>query len=1177
MKKEGKNKKKVIGAIGLATAAVCCFGIAPATSLAGNGFVTKNIVKAYADDTFTTQWKESIEILKEIDGDISTRQNYVEYLFAYINASSAYAMISATVSAEDYFVYEQAGVLIRADAECYAYFANTLSALYTKEDIRWSAKEQYDLNVAYFNSLDSMKQEVMIESTASGKFEEMRAYADSEFTRIQTAMDNVVDAINNIYYNSNGDVVVDSKASLDVVAQAIETIYGVEHSEISAEEVDAIAKYVTQLNEYDQAVLDYNAIVSECEEMDERIINTYNAFTSLNGEYYNKYYTQRIIIETLRNDFDALNRAADDDATTLVVEVSKLVELETTLADIDADKNNVINLISVIPSVFDYTDGYIATVNDAKEAFDSLPEDLKEIAETEIADYAKLTQALKDIDDCAKQVINLVEKANNLQVLYNEGNQKFSSEVNAVAKERTKLAYQKQKVDFDAQCGELLFEMQTKLDNLSAEIKPFIDAVLAIGEVKLSNTLIGSQIGTAYAEYAKLDTTLEQNAVLGYKKSLDEKKAILDELMQEANEWKVAVEKIVLAEKINTQNIEDIKAVELGLEEIKIENLDMYTVISTSGSTYGYATYEALIAERDNLLNSIEELANDMASLSTDLSVIVLDPTVFNQAVVSAMNKFNLLDDSVKGEYFMVESATNKAAYDNYLAALNIYEDVAKFAGDIAGLYDISLVDMTYYDTIIEYNGIYETLSEVNKEILSTQKINSDKTFKEVLDEATVKVSALKEARDSWSNKVYELVGSIEKANWEENLYNVNLEIVNQLKVERLSLDNTDGGLDQVDIDFALIEEIGNKRVNDLNDLIAILDAKAELERTDVADLESIYDIYNYKLDKSQKDLVNYRAFEVLYNKYVFAQNFDEAVLSLYENVVLNGNYTTEVPVTVGILRSIYINFGSEMKALIQEYNRIDEIEAEYNAHVESDGGVLNLTEVYNELLSKIESDGSNLSAEITTLSNKIVEIEKAYAQADKELQSAIENAYKAGDKELLNKIGELQNNLSTIKANLEKADSDIVADIAKVREEIESVKTGLEQLVADTKAELLSEIETLEQSLAQAKEELAKADADNKAELQGKIDALTQTLAELKANLEKADSDIVADIAKVREEIESVKTGLEQLVADTKAELLSEISSLKDSLTTVTIILSIVSGLSAIGVVVLFSIKKKN
>ncbi|MBR5210695.1 MAG: hypothetical protein IKV67_12680, partial [Paludibacteraceae bacterium] len=144
-----------------------------------------------------------------------------------------------------------------------------------------------------------------------------------------------------------------------------------------------------------------------------------------------------------------------------------------------------------------------------------------------------------------------------------------------------------------------------------------------------------------------------------------------------------------------------------------------------------------------------------------------------------------------------------------------------------------------------------------------------------------------------------------------------------------VNLDNTDNSLDVVDADLALIETIANDRITYINDLIEKLDDKGQLEESDIITLESIYDIYNNKFDQTQKDLVDYKTFEVLYNRYVFAQNFDEVVLELKKDVIVNKNYTSEVPITIGILRSVYITFGGEMKALIQEYATLDEIEAD--------------------------------------------------------------------------------------------------------------------------------------------------------------------------------------------------------------------------------------------------------
>ena len=159
MKRKQKNKKKVIGVIGLTTAAFCSFGIASVANVSADTLYGGGVAKVYADevsDVYTTQWNEAIAELKSINGDISTRDNYVKYIYAYNDASDAYSRISATVLPEDEVVWQNAGAIIRKDAESYKYFANTLSKLYANKSIAWSHKVAYDDNVSYYNSLDAI-------------------------------------------------------------------------------------------------------------------------------------------------------------------------------------------------------------------------------------------------------------------------------------------------------------------------------------------------------------------------------------------------------------------------------------------------------------------------------------------------------------------------------------------------------------------------------------------------------------------------------------------------------------------------------------------------------------------------------------------------------------------------------------------------------------------------------------------------------------------------------------------------------------------------------------------------------------------------------------------------------------------------------------------------------------
>ena len=1165
MKKKAKNKKKIVASIGLAAVAACCISAAPATGLANNSLYNDGVVRVYAteDQESIKTWEESIDALES--GDISTYSKYISFVMSFKNAKNVYSKVSATITPEEQLVYDEARALVTIDADYYDYLTITLFNLKENANIKWSEKAEFDNQANRFAGLSAERQE-WLKELIGVEYDGIISYANDEFARIQDALDAVEIAIDNIQYKGK----VDSKSSLDAVGVAIKNVYGVEYTSISKTEVDAMAEYIGdgKLAMYDEALAEYKAIVAECEAFDTRIIDTYNDFTASG-----KYYTERLVIEALHRDYVFLNKGANDDRTTLITESAKIFELVASVKDVDMKVFNLQDLIREIPAEFDYTDAYIAKVVAAREYYDAnIIADLKAVVEASDVDagiqgYTFLCQTEAKIAECKKAVDDLIARAKNLQILLDENNPQFLKEVNAVVQARALLTYQKQKDDFNGECSDLLSQMRAKANNINATVTPVIEAIDGIGEVKLSDSGIAGRINNARTLYNALETELEKNSVSNYNKLVKAEEE-LAALTKEAADWQLAVEDIVIDGKITVDNIIAIDAVEA---TYKSWDTDLAQVVANGGSQFSYDKFTTLISNRNALLGSIATLATDMASISTDLEVISADPTVFTGAVEAAKIAFEALDTTVQAKYFIDDTAENKLAYDNYVAALNLYNNVYKLVGNIINLGNPTAVNMANYNDIYTYLDEYSKLSDENKAIVDNGG------YKATLDSAKATVDALKTLRDEWIESVYALAGDVEKAKWADELYTVDLDAVARLKATRLTLDNTDNGLDVVDADFADIETIGNKRVNDMNNSIATLAAKQQLEKTDVSILESIYDIYNNKLHQTQKDLVDYSTFEVLYNKYVFAQNFDESVLALYEDVVINGNYTSETPITVGILRSIYINFGSEMKALIQEYARIDEIEIKYNEHVEQDGSALNLTAVYNELLSKINADGSNLATEISDLSKQVAEIEKAYVDADMALKDAITKAYESEDEALFEKITALQNNLAQLKTDLEKADSDIISDIANVREEIAEVKGDLEKLVADTKAELLAEIEALEKSLTEAKANLEKADTDNKAELQGKIDALTQSLAQLKTDLEKADSDIISDIANVREEIAEVKGDLEKLVADTKAELLEEIETLNKSLTTITTILSIVSGLTSIGVIILFVKKKKN
>ena len=1177
MKRRVKGKKKVVGSIGLLTAAVCCLGVASADVVMNNNLYEGG-AKVYADSATENKkdavWTNAIAVLESTT--ITDKASYIDFISAYQQAFDAYARVSAgVITQEAQIVYETAMAEIGKEADAATYFTTELQPLVSSNAIKYSHYADFSKNVDVIEALDTDRQGWFKAYVST--YEADVVTANAEFARIEGAMDGVITAIGNIYY-VDGDIVVNSKDSLDDVADAIKEIYGVSYEEISTEEVEAIKGYVTTLGEYDDALIAYDKIVTECEAFDARIVETYNSFTQEEGLNYNKYYTQRTIIENLNSDYLALNKGPDNDCTTLITESAKLDELLASLAAIDADKGIVEANIALIPADFVYEDAYISAVELARKGSEDdtvpgvvdLPDDLQAVAETDIAGYASLVEAEDKIKECKKFVDDLIVREQNLETLYQNGDATFESEVIAVNAEAAKLEG-KQKADFEAACREDLTLQLTRRSNLAKTITPVIDAINAIGEVKLSDNEISTRIDTARDLYDALETDLERNSIYNYE-VLTNAEAELAELLADADEWKKAVEAIVIGEKVTLQNILDINAVEDTFTNDF--DPDMQAVISNSAN-YGYATYETLLAARQTTISAVETLAIDMAAISVDLDEISADPMVFTGAVEAAKLAFDALDATIQNEYFTKDGAVNAAAYANYVEALELYNNVYKLVGSIIALGDGTTVTMNDYVNIYAYIDEYEALSDENKQRVI------DGGYKVILDTAKETVDALKEARDEWTNKVYALVGETAKDVWESDLYSVDLDAIATLKTERVALDNTDGGLDEVDADFAKIEEIGNGRVTVLNEQITVLDVNQPLKNTDIDTLKAIYDIYNNKLHETQQELVDYDTFGVLYNRYVFAQNFDEAVDALYTDVIENGNYTTDVPATIGILRSIYVNFGQEMKDLIQRYKHIQDIEDAYNAHVESEGGVLNLTQVYNDLAKKIaeKGDAETLTTDIANAVTRIATLENSYTTLSGKI-----TALETSDATNTADIATLKADLLALQTALETAEADIVTANSELKRIESEYKVAIETL----KTELQGKIDTLSGQLTTAKTELANADAINKAALEVLITELEGKLNAAKEALDGSDASIVADVealetevANVKAEIEAklaqLKADLEKADADNKAALTAEIENLRKSLTTVTVILSIVSGLAVVGVVLLTVLKKKN
>ncbi len=1135
MSKKVKGKKKVLASVGVVAAAVCCFAATDVATSMADTFSGKPNYVVFAEEVtnWETKWTDSTTSLLTLSNSIATDQSaYTDYVTAYLLARDAYTNLAEKPAQDDpaMLAYAEAQEVVADEVDCYDYVTITLTSKLNAK-VYWSDNAEY---VGYVSKINGLSDFAKVDlSKRAVNYQNKMNEAKTEFDRIEGAIADAELTIANIEYVN----MVDSKASLDVATEKLQLIYNVSYQEIkvsNSTEFEAMHTYVAGLSDYDSALAGYNTIVEECIKFDAKIVDLYNSFTLAEGANYNKYYTQGSLITAIKGEYDALNKGPNDDRTSLIKEYAKIQELlDSYNAEITA-KTNAENAIALIPATFDYTNDYILEVGKARATFDLMSADLQSVAETEVVGYDVLIKAEEDIKICKEEVNKLIEDAKQLETLRNEGSASFTSEVTAVAGRRAKLAYDKQVVDFDAECGALLEEMQASVANLSIGVKPVIDAINAIGDVNLkTNPDIASQIENARDLYDQLETLLEKNAVTNYS-VLTAKEEALSALMQSAEDWKASVLAIVVNNNILTvSNYSEIASVESVYEAF---DADLKYVIAHSAN-YGYSEYDSLISLRTQTNSDIEALANHMNSIPTDLAVISSNVTDFTSAVEKATADLEKFHATIVEEYFTKDGAVNKGAYDNYVSALNIYNNVYKLVGNIIALGDGTTVTMLDYDNVNKYLAKYELLSDENKQIVI------DGGYKTILDTAKTTVDQIKTERDAWIEKVLALAGNVEKDKWDTELYKVELDAITILESERgtFGLNGDAEYLAVADADLAKIKSIGEARVTDLNDNIDVLSSKAQLENDDIDTLLYIEQVYN-KLDDDQKDKVKYAEFVVLYNKYISAQNFDKAVEALYQDVMVKENYTSSVPITIGILRSVYVDFSSEMKALIESYSKIQEIEDAYLAHVDAGEEVLNLTEVYNKLSESLSVDSKDFADQLKQVADKLAEVEKDYKDAD----VALKDAYEKADADLQNEIKKLQDDLNSLKTKLEDADEAIIQDIANVRKEIANVEDGFEKLVEDTKNELKDDIAELASKLDAAKAELTKADLDNKAELLASISDLEKTLNDEVAKLAQADVD---NLATISSEIAKAKSELNKAVADLKAELEDEIKALSDKL----------------------------
>ena len=255
------------------------------------------------------------------------------------------------------------------------------------------------------------------------------------------------------------------------------------------------------------------------------------------------------------------------------------------------------------------------------------------------------------------------------------------------------------------------------------------------------------------------------------------------------------------------------------------------------------------------------------------------------------------------------------------------------------------------------------------------------------------------------------------------------------------------------------------------------------------------------------------------------------------------------------------------------------------------------------ELNAKIESGNSNLSAEISAVSDALASAKSVLEVADGQLKTDLEKVIADGDDALeiaINKVAEdLAAAEERLDAKIESGNSNLSAEIDELYDALASAKSVLEAADATNREELVAKIDTadatldtaikrVQKNLDDAKAELNKAIAEGDNDLEDKITELNKAIDDAKAALTAIDASNKSELGnKIHETYTSLDVAIKAVqknLDEAKKELAAKTEDLeaKDkALQTFIIIVCVMSGVTLCGggafVVWFFLDRKKN
>lgn len=750
------------------------------------------------------------------------------------------------------------------------------------------------------------------------------------------------------------------------------------------------------------------------------------------------YFTLKADIMAAKDAYDGLTdeatyNAAYNDLQAIVANVADLDEMLAELAAIQAKIDVVEGVIDNIGDV-KFTTDCNTKIKAARDAFEKLPADVvaadkaaieaqpmkativenyKDLvaAEKEYAALVAEFQALLDSIDAmaAADSTTILAKYIEARTLYLTSSEeiqerlKIETFVNEYDPDVTLENYAKA-YDFYAARA---VELEGKVNHIIKSINNLDEVKLTVGYV--SNLLDIEKQYNALNDEEKQAVTNSQ--------ILKDKLAELAKLLEGADAWVEAVNAIGDVEA--TQDSFDlVKAAEEAFAKLGADA--MATIASLSGSAAesvwfkyekAYDVYEAAVAERDALYNAIMALNNRMLAINVNGSG---DAWI---AEIGDITEAYLALDSLSQRYL-----EGLDGFEKYLAAKrNIQRnEVIAIIAALPVVKDITVSDADSAAVEAARKAVVAYLEVPNT--AEADITNLDKLV--ALEDA---IATKKAALDKFEADVLALVGDY-------------------ANIAKISPDATIKGAIAIDLDAAAdlfnatltmsaedVAYISADGVNDIEKLDEIIaKAYAQADKVEYAmsaiiakgdnlvsdDYQTILDIlaaYD-ALSNSQEKLIDeaiYAQFKEQVDKFVFVNAFKDVIDNLLDSYKNGEDFTSDTPVIIGLVRSMYTNFTDEQIALIGNYyDKIDEVETAYKAALAA-GKVVNVT----DLKGVVDTLKAALNATDTKVAGLEAALEAAEDQIkllDEQLELAESNRL-AADAAAKKAVETLQSTITTI------------------------------------------------------------------------------------------------------------------------------------------------------------------